>query len=102
MGEHECMFLRGRVVVGRSRSDNDARRVYVSLSKEQAQALPEFNDSMLAYVLAGVQELRNLKSFETKIETEDKAIAQRRSGSHDCSGSTPDFGTGLGTCRTRR
>ncbi len=32
--------------VGRSRLDNEARRVYVSLSKEQAQALPEFNDSM--------------------------------------------------------
>ncbi len=32
--------------VGRSRLDNKARRVYVSLSKEQAQALPEFNDSI--------------------------------------------------------
>lgn len=29
---------------------------------------------MLAYVLAGVQQLRNLKSFETRIETEDKVI----------------------------
>ena len=29
---------------------------------------------MLAYVLAGVQQLRNLKSFETRIETEDKII----------------------------
>lgn len=29
---------------------------------------------MLAYVLAGVQQLRNFKSFETRIETEDKII----------------------------
>ncbi|OKH23419.1 lipid kinase [Chroogloeocystis siderophila 5.2 s.c.1] len=29
---------------------------------------------MLAYVLAGIQELRNLESFETRIETEDKVI----------------------------
>nr|WP_104548491.1 YegS/Rv2252/BmrU family lipid kinase [Chroococcidiopsis sp. TS-821] len=29
---------------------------------------------MLAYVLAGFQELRNLESFETRIETEDKII----------------------------
>lgn len=29
---------------------------------------------MLAYVLAGIQELRNLESFETQIETEDKII----------------------------
>ncbi len=30
---------------------------------------------MLAYVLAGIQELRDLKSFETRIETEDKVIS---------------------------
>ncbi|WP_228054569.1 YegS/Rv2252/BmrU family lipid kinase [Gloeocapsopsis crepidinum] len=29
---------------------------------------------MLAYVLAGIHELRNLESFETRIETEDKVI----------------------------
>ncbi len=29
---------------------------------------------MLAYVLAGVQQLRNFKSFETRIETEDKIV----------------------------
>lgn len=32
--------------VGHSRIDYDGRRVYVSLSQEQAEALPEFNDSM--------------------------------------------------------
>lgn len=34
--------------VGQSRIDYNARRVYVSLSHEQAQALPEFNDSVTA------------------------------------------------------
>jgi YegS/Rv2252/BmrU family lipid kinase len=29
---------------------------------------------MLAYILAGLQELRNLESFETRLETEDKVI----------------------------
>jgi len=32
---------------------------------------------MLAYVLAGIQELRNLESFKTRIETEDKIVTCR-------------------------
>jgi len=32
---------------------------------------------MLAYVLAGIQELGNLKSFKTRIETEDKIVTCR-------------------------
>ncbi len=32
---------------------------------------------MLAYVLAGIQELRNLEFFKTRIETEDKIVTCR-------------------------